>query len=85
MFAMKHLPAEDAVLTGAFLIMGGIRELVRGRPSAAWRRLKVAIEFSKLLPSAFKVRRRLYKEAGISPRKHLRRLLSIGRPEFKET
>lgn len=78
LFAMKHLPAEDAVLTGVMVVAGGIRELVLGRPSAAWRRLQVSIEFGRLLPSALKARRRAYREAGTSPRRHLRRLSSIG-------
>ncbi|MHB8589535.1 MAG: glycosyltransferase family 2 protein [Candidatus Dormibacteraceae bacterium] len=78
LFAMKHLPVEDAVLTGALVLAGGIKELVRGRPCAAWRRLRVSMEFGRLLPAALKARRRAYREAGTSPRRHLRRLCSIG-------
>jgi GT2 family glycosyltransferase len=78
LFAIKHLPAEDAALSWALVVAGGIKELVLGRLTAAWRRLRVLIEFSRLLPSALKARRRIYKEAGTSPRQHLRRLSAIG-------
>lgn len=78
LFAMKHLPAEDVVLTGALALAGVIRDLAHGKPSEAWRRLQVAIEFGRFLPGALKARRREYREAGTSPRRHLRRLSSIG-------
>ncbi len=86
LFAAKHLPPEAALLTGASLVAGGIRELIRGKPAVAWRRLQVFLDFGRLLPSALSARWRIYKAAGTTPRRHLRRLSAIGwsHPKYDE-
>jgi GT2 family glycosyltransferase len=83
LFAMKHLPAEDVALTGARVVAGVITELISGRPSSAWRRLRISAEFSRFAPAALRARRRVYAAAGTSPRRHLSRLSAIGWSDLK--
>jgi GT2 family glycosyltransferase len=79
LFATKHLPWSYAASTWAVCCLGFARDLVTGRLGAFAERSRVIAEYAGFVPSLLSERRRIYNEAGMPPRAHLRRMLSIGR------
>jgi GT2 family glycosyltransferase len=79
LFATKHLPIEDALLTWGYAIGGGLREAAMGRGADAMRRISLLWAFGRHAPKLLAERRRIYRQAGRSPHQHLLRLAAIGR------
>jgi GT2 family glycosyltransferase len=77
LFAMKHLPPEHALAVWAFAIGGTLRCLLRGDLHGAQARFGVLRESIRRSPAVFFERRQLYRQAGTSPRAHLRFLESL--------
>jgi GT2 family glycosyltransferase len=77
-FAAKHLPLEDALSLWALAVAAIPRDAVRRGWKGVNQRMSVLIEASLHLPSALIERRRIYRLAGISPRRHIQRLRRIG-------
>jgi GT2 family glycosyltransferase len=84
-FASKHLPPEDALLLWALAVAAIPRDVSRRGWTGFQQRLSVLAETSRHLPGALMERRRMYRLAGISPRRHIQRLCAIGASESAET
>jgi GT2 family glycosyltransferase len=77
LFATKHLPVEEALLTWLHAFAGGINEARRGQLPLFRRRLSVLREFGGYVPKLLAERKSLYRGAGTTPREHLRRLAAL--------
>jgi GT2 family glycosyltransferase len=78
LFATKHLPWTYAAGTWAASCLAFARDLVTCRFGSLAPRAKVIAEYAGHVPSLLSERRRIYRESGMSPRTHLRRMLCMG-------
>lgn len=77
LFSTKHLPWLDVILAWGLAFGGVPRDLLLGGPISGRRRLHVVREFLSHVPALIRERWGLYGDAGLSPRQHVDRLLSL--------
>lgn len=78
LFAVKHLPALDAVALVVATIAAGLRDALLGRRRDFQERAKSIKEFLPMVPRAIRERRVMYRSAGVTPSTHLAKLSQLG-------
>ena len=76
-FAAKCLPVPEILAVWGWALAGGVRDLATGRFQDVRARSVVMVEQIGALARALSERRRMYRGAGDTPARHLRRLAAI--------
>lgn len=77
LFACKHLPWFYILNSWLVSCLGVGKNVLAGRYREALSKAKIIAEFTRLVPEALADQRRLYRDANVSPRAHLKRMLAI--------
>jgi GT2 family glycosyltransferase len=81
LLATKLLPLRYALVTWLVSTAGLLRDLGRLRWLFAKDRIKVLLEFARLIPQFLREKRALFRAAGITPQEQLKHMLQLTREE----